>query len=100
VPPTEVPVGACGKTDELRNQAPTFDCVEPGRQAGLVSRGAFRAGLSVLTYRCPATGLEVETAIATSRDVLRRMNLLQISLWCPHCKTSHQIVAKSASSDH
>ena len=53
----------------------------------------------MLTYRCPQTGLEVQTAIETSKDVLRRMDLLQISLWCPHCQISHQIAARRAWSD-
>jgi hypothetical protein len=50
----------------------------------------------VLTFCCPETGHAVETSIDTSGDILRRMGLLQISLWCPHCLISHQIVAKNA----
>ena len=50
----------------------------------------------MLTFSCPETGRNVRTAIETTDDVLRRMGKLQISVWCPHCYVSHQIVARSA----
>jgi len=52
--------------------------------------------MSVLTFSCPRTSYDVQTAIETTGDILQRMGTLQISVWCPHCLVSHQIVAKSA----
>jgi hypothetical protein len=52
--------------------------------------------MAVLTFSCPTTGHDVQTAIETTDDILQRMGTLQISVWCSHCLVSHQIVAKSA----
>jgi hypothetical protein len=51
----------------------------------------------MLTYRCPVTRHDVVTAIETSEDKLRQVSRLLLSLWCPHCKESHQIPGKDAS---
>jgi hypothetical protein len=50
----------------------------------------------VLTYRCPTTFREVETSIETTKDKLARMSNLKLSVWCPHCYTSHKIGANEA----
>jgi hypothetical protein len=52
--------------------------------------------MAVLTFCCPQTGHDVQSAIDTSGDMLRRMNSIQLSLWCPHCLISHQVMAKNA----
>jgi hypothetical protein len=52
--------------------------------------------MPVLIFSCPETGRDVQTAIETTDDILRRMGTLQISVWCPHCFVSHQIVARNA----
>jgi hypothetical protein len=38
----------------------------------------------------------VQSAIDTSGEMLRRMGSIQLSLWCPHCLISHQVMAKNA----
>jgi hypothetical protein len=50
----------------------------------------------MLVYSCPKTGLDVRTALGATLDVLRRMGILRLSLWCPHCLVSHQVIAKDA----
>jgi len=50
----------------------------------------------VLTYRCPTTYRDVKTAIETTPERLARMERLKLSVWCPHCGTSHKIDAKDA----
>jgi hypothetical protein len=50
----------------------------------------------VLTYRCPDTGLFVQTSIQTSQAELKRLGQFKLSLGCPHCQAAHQIVAANA----
>jgi hypothetical protein len=54
--------------------------------------------MSVLSYRCPETHRDVETAIVTDQTTLARMQLrpFKISVWCPQCHTSHGILASEA----
>jgi hypothetical protein len=54
--------------------------------------------MSVLHYRCPETSRDVTTAIITEQEVLARMQLhpFKISVWCPHCQTSHEVFASDA----
>jgi hypothetical protein len=49
--------------------------------------------MSVVGYRCPASGQEVTTAIETSKDTLVRMRAMDLTIWvwCPHCMAGHQI---------
>ncbi len=50
----------------------------------------------MLKYRCPKSGLEVTTGIATDPITLLDMRKMKLSLWCPHCYSSHQIPATAA----
>ena len=54
--------------------------------------------MSVVVYRCPSTGSEVETAIESDNVTLMRMqsSKLNIWVWCPHCMAGHQIRADEA----
>ena len=54
----------------------------------------------MLIYHCPTTTRIVRTGIEASEADVWRLRSLKLSLWCPHCKMSHQIFAKDASSDH
>jgi hypothetical protein len=45
----------------------------------------------MLVYPCPKTGHSVSTAIETTEDDLMRMRQLNVSVWCPHCNSSHMI---------
>lgn len=50
----------------------------------------------VLKYRCRTTGNRVETSIRTTDQTLNQMNRIKLSVWCPHCKDSHSIMACEA----
>ena len=50
----------------------------------------------MLTYNCPTTGQFVETCIETSPSILKRLDQFKLSLWCPFCRTGHQIAASKA----
>lgn len=50
----------------------------------------------MLTYNCPATNRLVHTAIETTKETLKRMGSLKVSVWCPHCQSGHQIAACDA----
>jgi hypothetical protein len=52
--------------------------------------------MSVLKYRCPRTHQEVETSIETDDRTLKKMPSMKLSVWCPHCATSHAIGADQA----
>jgi hypothetical protein len=52
--------------------------------------------MSVLKYRCPQSRFEVETSIATDDRTLKKMQSMKLSVWCPHCTTSHIIPANEA----
>jgi hypothetical protein len=54
--------------------------------------------MSVVKYRCPETHRDVATAIIADEVTLARMQLrpFKISVWCPHCQTSHEILASVA----
>jgi hypothetical protein len=50
----------------------------------------------ILAYTCMETGRGVATGIATDAVTLTRLARFQISVWCPHCETSHVITGKEA----
>jgi hypothetical protein len=50
--------------------------------------------MSALKYRCPKNHEEVETSIQTDDATLTKMRSMKISVWCPHCGTSHQVSAE------
>jgi transposase-like protein len=50
----------------------------------------------MLKYKCPKTSREVTTSIKTDTVTLLEMRAMKISVWCPHCATSHQIRASDA----
>lgn len=50
--------------------------------------------MSVLSYTCPLTSIEVTTGIDTTSDALARMRKLKVSVWCPCCATTHSIPAE------
>ena len=50
----------------------------------------------MLKYRCPKHDREVTTSIETDIVTLLEMRNMKLSVWCPHCDTSHQIKASDA----
>lgn len=50
----------------------------------------------MLKYRCPKSDREVTTSIETDIVTLLEMRKMKLSVWCPHCSTSHQIRASDA----
>lgn len=52
--------------------------------------------MSYLKYRCPESHSEVQTSIATDDRTLKKMQAMKLSVWCPHCGTSHTIAANVA----
>lgn len=50
----------------------------------------------MLKYRCPKYDREVTTSIDTDIVTLLEMRNMKLSVWCPHCVTSHQIKASDA----
>lgn len=50
----------------------------------------------MLKYRCPKSDREVTTSIETDTATLLNMRSMKLSVWCPHCATSHQIRAADA----
>lgn len=52
--------------------------------------------MSFMKYRCPESRSEVETSIATDDRTLKKMHAMKLSVWCPHCGTSHTISANEA----
>ena len=50
----------------------------------------------MLAYRCPATQREVVSSIETTTSELRRLGTLEISVWCPHCRSPHCVPAVQA----
>jgi hypothetical protein len=52
----------------------------------------------VVSYRCPKTDDEIVTTIQADKDVLRRMQMMKLTIWvwCPHCMAGHQIKAGQA----
>jgi hypothetical protein len=50
----------------------------------------------MLKYRCTKTNREVTTSIETDTATLLNMRAMKLSVWCPHCWTSHQIKASDA----
>ena len=64
----------------------------------LLSKAEAARGMSGrLTYLCPESKKEVVSTIDTDQTTLRDMGAIKLSLWCPHCWTSHQIGADQAS---
>jgi transposase-like protein len=65
-------------------------------------RGADRGDAGVtsstgaLKYRCKVSGKNVETSIQTDDLTLLAMDRMKLSVWCPHCKDSHSIMASEA----
>jgi hypothetical protein len=54
--------------------------------------------MGIIRYRCSASHGEVVTAIVAENETLARMqsHMLKLSVWCPHCETSHEISASEA----
>ena len=50
----------------------------------------------MLAFTCPVTQKLVRTSLETSAEQLKRLGGFQLSLWCPHCHTGHQVVASDA----
>lgn len=50
----------------------------------------------MLKYKCPKSGRVVTTSIETDTVTLLEMRSMKLSVWCPHCRTSHQIKASDA----
>ena len=50
----------------------------------------------MLGYNCPKTNKLVRTTLETSVEQLTRLGGFQLSLWCPHCQTGHQVIASDA----
>lgn len=50
----------------------------------------------MLKYKCPRSGRVVTTSIETDTVTLLEMRNMKLSVWCPHCWTSHQIRATDA----
>lgn len=50
----------------------------------------------MLKYRCSRSGREVTTSIETDTVTLLEMRNMKLSVWCPHCSTSHQIKVSDA----
>ncbi len=50
----------------------------------------------MLKYKCPKSAREVTTSIKTDTGTLQSMRAMKLSVWCPHCATSHQIRACDA----
>jgi hypothetical protein len=49
--------------------------------------------MSVVVYRCPASGKEVTRTIEANKDTLVKMGEMKLTIWlsCPHCAEGHQI---------
>ncbi len=52
--------------------------------------------MGFLKYRCPKSHAEVETSIETDDRTLKKMSSMKLSVWCPHCVSSHSIAAEQA----
>ena len=50
----------------------------------------------MLKYKCPKSGRQVTTSIETDTVTLLEMRHMKLSVWCPHCWTSHQIKCPDA----
>ena len=50
----------------------------------------------MLKYKCQRGGRVVTTSIETDTVTLLEMRNMKLSVWCPHCSTSHQIRATDA----
>jgi hypothetical protein len=50
-----------------------------------------------LAYDCPETRRAVLTCIVTNKLTLKKLDGFKLSLWCPHCVTSHIITGNKAS---
>ncbi len=57
---------------------------------------AVEVAWNMLKYRCPKSNREVTTSIETDTATLLNMRSMKLSVWCPHCGTSHQIRAADA----
>ena len=61
-------------------------------------RGANSEGITMssVMIRCPATGLDVSTAIETEPSVFRKLPLVAGRMHCPACGRSHRWTISSA----
>lgn len=46
----------------------------------------------MLAFRYAVFDVEVVTQIETDETTLDNMKSMKLSLWCPHCQRSHQIL--------
>ena len=44
-----------------------------------------------LVFKCPRTGLNIDSEIGTDRRTLSRIQGVRFSLRCPHCKRAHRL---------
>jgi transposase-like protein len=49
--------------------------------------------MSLVSFRCPSTARDVETAIDTDKAALARMRYLKVSVSCPYCPKGHSVPA-------
>jgi hypothetical protein len=49
--------------------------------------------MATLVFRCPSSGSRIESGIHTDEASLQRVGFLRVSLYCPKCRTIHQLRA-------
>jgi hypothetical protein len=49
--------------------------------------------MGLLVFRCPASGARIVTGVHTDAGSLAKVRALSVKVYCPHCDTTHLIMA-------
>ena len=49
--------------------------------------------MGLLVFRCPASGARIVTGVHTDAGSLEKVRALSVKVYCPHCNTTHLIMA-------
>ena len=63
--------------------------------AALLWRGGVQLDgvMGLLVFRCPAAGARIVTGVHTDAGSLAKVRSLSVKVYCPHCNTTHLIMA-------
>jgi hypothetical protein len=49
--------------------------------------------MGLLVFHCPASGARIVTGVHTDAGSLAQVRSLSVKVYCPHCNTTHLIMA-------
>jgi hypothetical protein len=58
-----------------------------------VAGGQAGGVMGLLVFRCPVSGSRIGTGIHTDAGSLAKVRSLSVKVYCPHCNTTHLMMA-------